>query len=225
MEWVRPQYSKGKIDRSGKALMTPIETIDDLNNYSEALSVISNWRASHNYPHAWATAVETVGTFLKQPLKSSLGEEQWLRFFAVVGSVIALREGATTLVPNTPTNKAQLIKELRSLSKKLNVTSTLNMFGHALSVGENASAKGAHYFLLKLEPSQQKMTVTGFPKRNLEEASKKYLEVEKEIKDVPGADAVLVSVDSLTALKRAYPNYFLDTKVFLGELEDALSGN
>jgi putative GTP pyrophosphokinase len=31
--------------------------------------------------HAWATAVETVGTFLKQALKSSKKEEGWLRFF------------------------------------------------------------------------------------------------------------------------------------------------
>lgn len=36
--------------------------------------------------HAWATAVETVGTFLEQSLKSSQGSEQWLRFFSVVGS-------------------------------------------------------------------------------------------------------------------------------------------
>lgn len=27
--------------------------------------------------HAWATAVETVGTFLKQALKASQGHEQW----------------------------------------------------------------------------------------------------------------------------------------------------
>jgi ppGpp synthetase/RelA/SpoT-type nucleotidyltranferase len=30
--------------------------------------------------HAWATAVETVVTFLQQALKSSQGEEEWLRF-------------------------------------------------------------------------------------------------------------------------------------------------
>lgn len=30
--------------------------------------------------HAWATAVETVGTFVKQALKASEGKEEWLRF-------------------------------------------------------------------------------------------------------------------------------------------------
>jgi ppGpp synthetase/RelA/SpoT-type nucleotidyltranferase len=36
--------------------------------------------------HAWATAVETVGTFVQQALKSSQGEENWLRFFCPNGN-------------------------------------------------------------------------------------------------------------------------------------------
>jgi putative GTP pyrophosphokinase len=44
--------------------------------------------------HIWATAVETVGTFLSQALKSSQGQDVWLRFFALMGSAVALREGA-----------------------------------------------------------------------------------------------------------------------------------
>src|ERR1019366_9744121 len=51
--------------------------------------------------HAWATAVETVGTFIQQALKSSQGEEDWLRFFALMGSAIAYREHGE-LVPDTP---------------------------------------------------------------------------------------------------------------------------
>ena len=34
--------------------------------------------------HAWATAVETVGTFLEQSLKSSEGPDEWLNFFSLV---------------------------------------------------------------------------------------------------------------------------------------------
>jgi hypothetical protein len=33
--------------------------------------------------------VETVGTFIQQPLKSSQGEEDWLRFFIVMSSDMA----------------------------------------------------------------------------------------------------------------------------------------
>ena len=40
---------------------------------------------------------------------------------------------------------------------------------------------------------------------------------------VPGSEAVLVSVESVDALRRAYPNYFLDTKVFLAAVETAIA--
>jgi len=49
--------------------------------------------------HAWATAVETVGLFTQQALKSSRGEMDWLRFFALMGSALAIREHQS-LVPD-----------------------------------------------------------------------------------------------------------------------------
>ncbi|MDD5585535.1 MAG: RelA/SpoT domain-containing protein [Alphaproteobacteria bacterium] len=172
--------------------------------------------------HAWATSVETVGTFLKQSLKSSQGEEKWLRFFELMGSAIALRENASALVPNTPNKKTELVKELRSITGTLNVANSLKMYGSALTVGENVALRGDHFFLLKLEPSEQRMTVTGFKRKQLEEASQEYLKIECEIADVPGAEAVLVSVDSISSLRKAYPNYFLDTQVFLDALADTI---
>jgi hypothetical protein len=49
------------------------------------------------------------------------------------------------------------------------------------------------------------------------------LEVEKKLKEVPNSDAVLVSVDSMETLRRAYPNYFLDTGVFVDVMEEILA--
>lgn len=70
--------------------------------------------------HAWATAVETVGTFTKQALKSSQGERDWLHFFQLMGTVMALKEG-TTPIPKTPTNSAALLSELRNCADSLGV--------------------------------------------------------------------------------------------------------
>ena len=39
--------------------------------------------------HAWATAVEAVGTFTQQGLKASLGDPDWWRFFALMGTAIS----------------------------------------------------------------------------------------------------------------------------------------
>ena len=37
-----------------------------------------------------------------------------------------------------------------------------------------------------------------------------------------GLDVVLVSVGSLTTLRKAYPNYFADTDVFLSTMQKAI---
>jgi hypothetical protein len=95
-----------------------------------------------------------VRTFLTQALKSSQGEEDWLRFFALMGSALAIREKSDALVPDTPTQKSALVRELRQLAKKLNVERALRMYGQALQVGRHGEGKGNHFFLLKLDPAR-----------------------------------------------------------------------
>jgi hypothetical protein len=165
--------------------------------------------------HAWATAVETVGTFIRQALKSSLGEEDWLRFFILMGAWIALEED-TPPVPGAPTDVHELRSEIRSLARRLDVQNRLTRYGEALSVLEQPIPAGVRYFLLELEPLTHRMTIRGYNIRDLQRATIDYMAIERanESKE-EGADAVLVAVDSLAALRRAYPNYFLDTVMFL----------
>ncbi len=171
--------------------------------------------------HAWATAVETVGTFIQQALKSSQGERDWLRFFALMGTAIAIRE-RTAPVPDTPTGKKELVEELRTYARQLDVEKRLTAYGAALKAVEEPSAKGAHYFLLALDPDAQRVNIAGYRANELERASNDYLATERLMAERPGADAVLVSVESLASLYRAYPNYFLDTRVFLDAVRQAL---
>jgi hypothetical protein len=86
------------------------------------------------------------------------------------------------------------------------------------------SFDNAHYYLLVLDPAESKLVISGYQLGQLEEASKAYLEAEKAVKQRPGTDAVLVSVDSIAALERAYPNYFADTRIFLELLDQTLTG-
>jgi hypothetical protein len=164
--------------------------------------------------HAWATAVETVGTFIRQALKSSQGQEEWLRFFALMGTAFAHREH-TPLVPQTPTSKRELKEELRRYTQQLDVEGHLHTYGTALQTLEEHSAPDAHYFLLKLDAAAKSVSVTGYRSNELAKANEDYLAVERAIIEEPGVDAVLVSVESVSALRRAYPNYFLDTHAFI----------
>jgi hypothetical protein len=100
----------------------------------------------------------------------------------------------------------------------------LRAYGRALQAIEQ-NAEGAHFYLLRLDPASTELVIKGFKAGQIAEADKQYAEAEKHVKSHPGTDAVLVAVDSVAALRRAYPNYFADTRVFVRLLEQALSGH
>ena len=126
-----------------------------------------------------------------------------------MGTAIAWRENAP-LVPDTPVTKRALKAELRKHVTKLDVVRRLSTYGQALQSLEEPSAKAAkaHYYLLELDPDQDQTRVTGFKRGDLERATEQYLAIEKKLDLAHGAEAVLVSVESLATLQRAYPNYF-----------------
>jgi hypothetical protein len=170
--------------------------------------------------HAWATAVETVGTFLEQSLKASQGSGEWLRFFVLMSAAMAAREGSPP-VPGAPSTAKALLKELRYLVRSLKVESKLSAYHATIPMLNLPEVRGAKYFLLELRPSERQVLVTSFKERELGAASDRYLEVERSLRG-PGAEAVLVSVDSIDALRRAFPNYFLDARVFIDAMNQAI---
>ncbi len=167
--------------------------------------------------HAWATAVETVGIFIKQSLKSSQGEADWLRFFALMSSAMAITEGKP-IVPNTPDDPIELRKEIIYLSNKLDVEGHLTAFRNSIQVlGSDMKISNAHYYLLELDPAAGRVIIKSYTQNQLSVASVDYMTLEKRINN-ENRDAVLVSADSIEALKLAFPNYYLDTDIFLNHL-------
>jgi hypothetical protein len=127
-----------------------------------------------------------------------------------MGTAIAIREGAPP-VPNTPTGPT-LITALREYCNKLDVVERLNNYRNVLRISSLPAVREAgHYFILEFNSNEDSVRVRAFRKREIEAASKEYLELERSVLQGPERDAVLVSVDDVKALKRAYPNYFLAT--------------
>lgn len=169
--------------------------------------------------HAWATAVETVSIFTGQALKSNVGDASWKRFFALMGSAIALRE-RRPIVPGTPEDPQELVAELRLLSKQLKIETVLRGWRGAVQI--LGARKDAHAFLLITDSTNNSIQVKGFAQQDLAKATDEYLIVEKQFADNPGVQAVLVSVESLATLRSAYPNYYLDTSTFLRVVRQAI---
>lgn len=172
--------------------------------------------------HAWATAVETVGTFVGQALKSSQGEDDWLKFFALMGSEIAVREGLPT-VPGTPTDRDEIRRELHPCVAGLEVIERLEGYGKALQLMEDRVLPSHHYYLLELDTDSNRLTIRGYDQAELVQASEQYQALEQSLAGIAGRDVVLVKTESLIALRRAYPNYFADTTEFLKIVRDAIT--
>jgi len=137
-----------------------------------------------------------------------------------MGTQIAIKE-RTRPVPNTPTQTNTLRDELRHYADKLSVIERLQAFS---AVPHYFSRPGStyKYCLIVLNEAEKKVEIYSYGKRDLLNALHTYSEFEKEIASGKGLDAVFVSVKSLRQLKRAYPNYFLDTRMFLDLVKAAI---
>lgn len=172
--------------------------------------------------HAWATAVEAVGIFTRQALKSNQGNQDWLRFFALMGSALAAIEG-TPPVPGTPDSKEELVAEISYLSELLHVKQMLQVYNSTLNT--LGAAKDAKYFIVDLDPDELKITVRRYKTKQSDQANDLYTKIESQIPDGSARQVVLVSVENVNALKRAYPNYFLDTNLFSRLVDRVLKKN
>lgn len=164
--------------------------------------------------HAWATAVETMGTFLKQALKASEGPEQWLEFFALAGSGCAHLE-RTPAVPNHQERSAkETFQAVLDEAKSLDAIDRLQAFSIAAEQ-IYADRKQGSYHLIVLDFEERTVGIQTYGQRRLDEASAEYARVEKSVAEGAPLQAVLVSAGPIADLRRAYPNYFLDTAEFV----------
>lgn len=168
--------------------------------------------------HAWATAVETAGVFLDQALKSSIGNANWLEFFQYASSSFAILEGSPVLENHKPLTAEQIFGQTLKLEIELGVIKTLETYNSVLETLQNTNTK-THYYLMRLDSIQKTIDIDGYSREDLEEATDEYLAKEKVAKDEPGVQVVLVAAQSLNALKKAYPNYFLDTGKFVSKIK------
>lgn len=186
------------------------ENVTDYNGLSLELQLRTRLQ------HAWATAVETMGTFLGQALKSGQGEQQWRGFFATAGAALALVEG-TPPVPGYEGRTRAVYEDLAVQERKLRVLEKLR--GFAIAADSITAVRGAGaYHLIVLDSRNRTVSVRPYATSRLEEANIDYATYEKRTKDGEPIEAVLVSAGPIDALRKAYPNYFLDTDVFARQI-------
>ena len=167
-------------------------------------------------------AVETIGVYLQQALKSGLGPAQWKQFFAVAGSAFARLEDTPPLRQHASLSKRDTFRLLKRKSRELGVIETLQAFaGVTHTIVSNKQA--GTYYLIDLDIKQSATTITPFSRFEATVASEKYTELENQTRDDPSRNIVLVSAGSVSNLTKAYPSYFLDAGEFLRNLDRIFS--
>ncbi|WP_020190581.1 RelA/SpoT domain-containing protein [Pseudomonas putida] len=168
--------------------------------------------------HAWATAVETAGVFLNQALKSSMGNARWLEFFTYASSSFALMEDCQVLDAHKNLSKFEILQRTIAIAKELDVVEKLTVYNSIVEELHHTQDEKTHYYLLELNTQNKNVTVSGYSREELPKATHDYLEREKAAKDNDSVQVVLVAAQSVSALKKAYPNYFLDTGKFVARI-------
>ena len=163
--------------------------------------------------HAWATAVELIDLFENTDLKTNIHttDIQWQRFFWLVSELFAQLDGIIELEPEIALSYRQ---EMLALNEDLNVYSKMALFQQSFSnevVIENTQRSS--YTLMLVNKLTKEGAIYAFDDEA--EAFENYAREEENDDQL----VLLVAGSDFASLKKAYPNYLIDTEKFLQLLQ------
>jgi len=167
--------------------------------------------------HIWATAVESMGTFLGQALKSRQGDQEWLDFFALISSAFAYREECVAVPRFADLSGEATAVAVADAERRLGALSMMR----GLSVAADAiyssrgSGKGWSYHLIVLNSLQRTVEIRAYDRDSFRQAVADYGRAEAQAANGGSIEPVLVSAGPMDKLRRAYPNFFLDMDDFV----------
>lgn len=179
--------------------------------------------------HIWATAVETMGTFLGQALKSRQGDKDWLDFFSVVSSAFTFMEKSNIVPCHKGLSKEEIYLRVYKIEKKLKALEKMRGFSTAVELIKNKTNKNENmfkssfYHLIILNSIKKTLQIKAYNRNSLDKAMEDYAKVEERAIKGEKIEPVLVSAGSLKMLRRAYPNFFLDIGEFMSKISGIIS--
>ncbi len=176
--------------------------------------------------HYWATAVETMGTFLGQALKSRQGDQKWLDFFAVISSAFTIMENSPIIPKYSSLTKEETHRLIYDSEKNINAIEMMGGLSLAANVisKDRKSGKASFYHLIVLNSIKKTVEIKAYDRESIEQAMTDYAAIEYEAAKGNEIEPVLVSAGPLDILRRAYPNFFLDINQFSRIVKRIISG-
>lgn len=173
--------------------------------------------------HTWATAVETFEAFMGEKLKSGQGAQEWLDFFALVASAFAIKEKQTPLQEHAHLSPHELSRLIKQKANELQVGLMMKSFSLAANnLSPRYRYKGG-FVLMIFDAVTKSANVTVYSKDSYALAYDAYVREEQRSNQETTRKVVLVKMDSIQKLEKAYPNYFAKLKDFQNELQHIYS--
>ncbi len=172
--------------------------------------------------HYWATAVETLGFIEKSSFKTGEGSDEMKRFFQLSSALFAKEEKCSAA--SEFDDLAALKAELSELERTLHICQKLTGLARSAKHIEHAFKDSDEYHLMELDMKRGSIILQPFAKSQLADAEALYQIKEDRTRDNPDISIVLISAGNIKQIKKAYPNYFLDTKNFTAKLQGLLQG-
>lgn len=161
--------------------------------------------------------MEAVGLVRRENMKAGEGSPDWLRFFRLMSAKLAVVEGQPC-GDGVPDDQRLRLEELAHLNNKLNALSELESYNQAINFAEKTYAAWYDKFLLSYYPDSKNVFIE--PYFGFREGTDAY---ELQEGSTESVNTVLVEVDRAKDLKAAYPNYYLDVKLFSEHCRAALA--
>ncbi len=190
--------------------------------YSELNGLQIELQIRTKLQHAWATAVETLGIIEKSSFKTGEGTEEFKRFFMLASALFSYKEKQPITPALTDIDIKVIANELVNLEQDLQIFAKLKGLIVTAKQIETASNNSSEYHLMELDTSKEQPSVSliAFTQSQLTIAENFYKIREIETQDKPNIELVLISAGNIKDIKKAYPNYFLDTQAFIKSLSN-----
>ncbi len=166
--------------------------------------------------HAWATAVEAVGFVRGENLKAGQGDRDWLRFFELVSAEFAAEEGQF-VGRSSPKGAAERLRELREIADRIGAIVTLESYNQAIKSTEGYLGLKGHSYVVRYDVATHEVTVrrfAGFSRLSVRSSEEQIFDEAKNV--------IIVEIDKVDDLRSAYPNYFLDVRMFTDRLKQVV---
>lgn len=170
--------------------------------------------------HAWATAVETLGIIEKASFKTGEGSEQIRQYFKLASAIFAYAEAGAMPEGLVDCHPDSLVRQLKTLDSELRITEKIGSLAQTLKRLSVKRLDKNAYHLIELNLARHTISITAFSEGQIENAASFYQFREQETRNNPDISVVLLRAGDMQALQKAYPNYFLDAKLFLDNLAE-----